>query len=611
MQLHVDAIMNRYSLNQRFPGIHLADQVHCPMCRGVTQMKPIQVSQAVMGQATAGVKQFALGATATGPESFGSSWPRQVDSAESSVGKQPAQTTKPANYEVPTPVQGRGSITAQHEDVGATSDELARPIRAGVLTPGGHAVAAPAPREILMQADDRISLGVEVPPQDVNSAAAKMPETKLSVAQQSVTMDATSEAVTASISQPAGPLLSNSASTVTAVVTSTPAKPRPGHAPTASTASVTPGVKHKSDSKTLSLKSEGRSEQRANVVPIHIVDYGSLGGGGATANDATPVIIVGVSSDATQSGNVPQSTHKDSVSKINGTAQQTLVPSASSVAPPPAQVTAPDSVKHMPTSGKQDVSQRSVEEKSKTASAGTIATKVDARPSSATHTEGLTPAANIPRVGLVAPESSLPPSQLAHPTSVIARASGQSGLVSTPTSASTSAPQTIVSTPARLDVGVLNGTHGWLRVRAELGAGGAVNTSITTVDAAHEALRSAVPEIANYLGVEAVKVNSIEVHRFADTAGAPSSAGAEAQPNGEQQSGRRDESAQQGSSDVAPTLAQNSVVDQSPAVGTFTTSNVAGTISDDGWLRNLSSIATGRPWAGGMAGSGVVLNVCA
>jgi hypothetical protein len=53
--------------------------------------------------------------------------------------------------------------------------------------------------------------------------------------------------------------------------------------------------------------------------------------------------------------------------------------------------------------------------------------------------------------------------------------------------------------PGRLDVGVFDGTHGWLRIHAELGAGGAVNASLTASASAHEALRAAVPEMARYL----------------------------------------------------------------------------------------------------------------
>ena len=58
------------------------------------------------------------------------------------------------------------------------------------------------------------------------------------------------------------------------------------------------------------------------------------------------------------------------------------------------------------------------------------------------------------------------------------------------------APQVLASGPARLDVGVFDGTHGWLRIRAELGVGGAVNASLTANAVAHDSLRAVLPEMA-------------------------------------------------------------------------------------------------------------------
>ena len=82
--------------------------------------------------------------------------------------------------------------------------------------------------------------------------------------------------------------------------------------------------------------------------------------------------------------------------------------------------------------------------------------------------------------------------------------------------AETGSPHLVASGPARLDVGVFDGTHGWLRIRAELGPDGGVNASLTGSAAAHESLRAALPEMEHYLGSEAVSVAGIAVHRFSD-----------------------------------------------------------------------------------------------
>jgi hypothetical protein len=82
-------------------------------------------------------------------------------------------------------------------------------------------------------------------------------------------------------------------------------------------------------------------------------------------------------------------------------------------------------------------------------------------------------------------------------------------------SAGAQGPQLIAAGPTRLEVGTLDGTHGWVQVRAELGTGGDVRASLTGSAAAHEALRAAVPGLAGYLQTEAVSVSGIAVHRTA------------------------------------------------------------------------------------------------
>jgi hypothetical protein len=72
----------------------------------------------------------------------------------------------------------------------------------------------------------------------------------------------------------------------------------------------------------------------------------------------------------------------------------------------------------------------------------------------------------------------------------------------------------LAASPRGLDVGVQDNTHGWMKIRAEMGTGGAVNASLTVSSSAHESLRAAVPEMLSFLGGEAVGVRRIAVHAF-------------------------------------------------------------------------------------------------
>ena len=87
--------------------------------------------------------------------------------------------------------------------------------------------------------------------------------------------------------------------------------------------------------------------------------------------------------------------------------------------------------------------------------------------------------------------------------------------------------------PAQLDVGVLDGTHGWLRIRAELDSGGDVIASLTASALAHDSLRAALPEMVKYLGAEAISVTDLSVHRFAASANNTSSDVATNQQSGD------------------------------------------------------------------------------
>jgi hypothetical protein len=84
------------------------------------------------------------------------------------------------------------------------------------------------------------------------------------------------------------------------------------------------------------------------------------------------------------------------------------------------------------------------------------------------------------------------------------------------------APRMLSATPTSLEVGFQNGTHGWLKVRAEMTDGGVVNASVSTTSAAgQEMLHRELPALNAYLQEEKVAVSAVVVH-------APSAAGTDA-----------------------------------------------------------------------------------
>lgn len=95
---------------------------------------------------------------------------------------------------------------------------------------------------------------------------------------------------------------------------------------------------------------------------------------------------------------------------------------------------------------------------------------------------------------------------------------GATAAALTNAAAATVEHRVLAAGPTRLDVGVFDDTHGWLKVRAELGTSGAVAASLTAGAAAQERLRDELPEMASYLASEAVSVSTLAVHRAAEGA---------------------------------------------------------------------------------------------
>jgi hypothetical protein len=82
--------------------------------------------------------------------------------------------------------------------------------------------------------------------------------------------------------------------------------------------------------------------------------------------------------------------------------------------------------------------------------------------------------------------------------------------------------RTLLTSPSALEVGLPNGTQGWLKIRAEMTGGGLVNASLSSgTSAGQEMLRRELPALTAYLQQERVVVNDVTVH--ASVASAPES----------------------------------------------------------------------------------------
>ncbi len=119
-----------------------------------------------------------------------------------------------------------------------------------------------------------------------------------------------------------------------------------------------------------------------------------------------------------------------------------------------------------------------------------------------------------------------------------------SGAFGAQTSAMSDSHRTLEATPTVLEVGIPNGTQGWLKVRAEL-TGGSVNASLSAASpAGREMLHRELPALTSYLQQEKVTVNSLVVQAPAAgsfrglSGGSGGFSGGQAQQQGQRNSGR-------------------------------------------------------------------------
>jgi hypothetical protein len=73
--------------------------------------------------------------------------------------------------------------------------------------------------------------------------------------------------------------------------------------------------------------------------------------------------------------------------------------------------------------------------------------------------------------------------------------------------------KTLMATSTTLEVGLPGGSHGWLKVRAELTGDGVVHASVTSnTSAGTEMLRRELPSLTNYLHQEQIPIHSVAIH---------------------------------------------------------------------------------------------------
>jgi hypothetical protein len=112
-----------------------------------------------------------------------------------------------------------------------------------------------------------------------------------------------------------------------------------------------------------------------------------------------------------------------------------------------------------------------------------------------------------------------------------ARAAGSvnAGMLAEPTSsiAQVAEPhRTLLATPTTLEVGVPSGTQGWLRIRAEVGAPGEVNASLSAASSGgRELLHNQMPALNAFLHSEQLAVTTTVVERVSLSSGGPASGG--------------------------------------------------------------------------------------
>jgi hypothetical protein len=124
---------------------------------------------------------------------------------------------------------------------------------------------------------------------------------------------------------------------------------------------------------------------------------------------------------------------------------------------------------------------------------------------------------------------------------------GDAGVFEQPV-ASAGEHRALAASPTMLEIGVSGGSHGWLKIRAELTDDGAVHASVSSSSTTGaEMLRRDLPLLTTYLHQEQVALGSLVVHASAGTqdtfgmsSGFGTSAGSQQQTDAQQGRSQQD-----------------------------------------------------------------------
>lgn len=152
-----------------------------------------------------------------------------------------------------------------------------------------------------------------------------------------------------------------------------------------------------------------------------------------------------------------------------------------------------------------------------------------------------------------------------------------------------SAHKTLTAIPASLEVGVADGTHGWLKVRAEMTDGGVVNASLSSASSSgQEMLHRELPSLTAYLQSERVAVNTVVVQPTVATGSDPRgpSGGMNGDGRGQAQQGggQGGESRQDAASAVLHQMESNGLYNHFSGVGGDELLPLLSYAGGGGWL---------------------------
>ena len=120
--------------------------------------------------------------------------------------------------------------------------------------------------------------------------------------------------------------------------------------------------------------------------------------------------------------------------------------------------------------------------------------------------------------------------------------SGQEGMAGDAAGISRGGHGTLAATATTLEIGMPGGTHGWLKIRAEMGSGGEVTAALSSSSPSGQAmLRRELPALSSFLQDERLTVHAVVLDKVgtgAGIAGSTQSGSSESAGDGRAQQGR-------------------------------------------------------------------------